>query len=430
MAWCASDRKDTVNNMKTKNGIFKEGTNELLSYEKKGTKKIKTLNVSAEIFEYFYNMFSNHRILCTTKSLETFNNCSYGLWQHAIAIFYANPEVENGRYRIIAPGLYIAYMEDEVETKFPAIYEKTYRGSYDYMLVCDSSLKTSDVNNDIVGITGIQARTWGKKEIEKNYTKEEVETIIDQCEETRPMPFRHRQNTEDDAVVEFDNCVYMDIHKAHNSELIKLFPKCKNFYHMYEKALKYKAAGDKVNAKKCKDYPNLLVGCFNQHYRADDSLGNKKGDMIKWLYGLDTHKIYNHIVTNIYNKITAQYNNLKTFESTLVYAQTDGLIVSNPNWVNVKDSDELGDFGIEPIDDKKVWTYHYKPRNNEETGYCIYQYFENGEKIVKGDLPDSLKPLIDLSKGQVVVYKKSKDEFGYIQAKLIAQKTITVREND
>lgn len=414
----------------TKNGIFNTD-NELIEYQKKGSKRIRTLNVSPEIFEYYYNIFSEHGLLVITKSLEVFNNCSYGLWQRNFILFYVDEHNEIGNFRLIAPGLFLSYLEDEIEIKFPAIFEKTRRGTYDYMLVSDGSVKTSDVANKINGITGIQARNWGKKVIEKSYSKEEVENIISKCEEDRPSPFAHRENNiSEDVIQEFNDCVYMDIHKAHNSELVKLFPKCKNFYQMYEKANYYKSIGDKVNAKKCKDYPNLLVGCFNQHYKQDDSLGNRKGDVVKWLYGLDTHKIYNHIVTNIYNKIRTQYNNLNTFDSKLVYAQTDGLIVSRPDWKNVKDSSELGEFGLEPIDNKKVWTYHYTPRNSDETGYTIYQYFENGEKIVKGDLPDKLKPLIDLSKGQVVVYKKCRDEFGYITPNLISTKIIKIKEND
>lgn len=300
----------------------------------------------------------------------------------------------------------------QFDKSFGYLYIDNSRTNYAKLIVYKqliSSLKTvasvlvrsPDVSDGVNGtVPAWRVRLWGKAEIEENYTKEEVEAIIKTCNtnEIKPFAFRITNNK----IQKWTNCVYQDIHKAHNSELIRLFPKCKAFVKMYEDAKKYKAKGKLVEAKRCKDYPNLLVGCFNQKNK-------ETGEKVEWLYGLDASPIYWDIVNRIYTKISKQYKLLSTDKSKLVYAQTDGLIVSNPNWDNVKDSDDLGDFGIEPIDNKTVWTYS-RLTTDEETGYTIYQYFENGKKIVKGSLPDKFKEQVDLSKGIVVRYKRTRKE--------------------
>lgn len=400
--------------MKTKNGVFKENTNELIQYTKKGTKLIRQIRVAYEIFNEFYEDFKRRQLLATTKSLEVFNNAAYGLWQKGMCLYYESQNQETQAFRIICPGIFIAF-NDFCETKYPNLYNYTKRGNYDYILVCDFSCNKEDIDKGIDDTCPMQVRNWGKKVIEKHYTKEEVQAIIDSCPETRPNPFAMRQTTHNDKVVEWNDCVYQDIHKAHNSELtFNLFPKCPEFMKMFKNATYFKSIGDTVKAKTCKDYPNLLVGCFNQRYRE----GEHEGEIIPWLYGLDAHKIYNQIVTNIYNKEVKHYNELSTFCSTLVYAQTDSMIISHPNWSKVKDSDALGEYGTEPIDNKRVWTYH-QATTKETSGYTIYQYFENGKKKVVGDLPNELKQHVDLSKGQVVHYKRTRDENKCVKFTLI-----------
>lgn len=399
--------------------------NELIWYKKKGTKPIRQIKVSLEVFTEFLECYKSKGILRVVNNLETFNNLCFGLHQRGTVFFYASPEQETQAFRLVLTGAMIAFNND-CETKYPKLFHKTCFGAYDYVLVCSSAVTTKDVKNDTASsVTGFQARNWGKKEIEKHYTKEQVEDIIKtKGLDTRPQPFRFRNQMVPNVIHKYENCLYQDIHKAHNSELIKLFPECKAFEKMYKNAMYFKSVGDKANAQVCKDYPNLLVGCLAMKYKT----GEHKGNPIKWLYGLDTTPLYNRIVKDIYDKINAQYSNLgASIKSKLIYAQTDGLIISNPDWSKVKDSDALGEFGIEPIDNKEVWTY-FQPTTKESTGYCIYQYFENGEKIVKGDLPDEFKDLIDLSKGQVVRYKKTNEYIDgthyYVKNTLLNKETI------
>ena len=386
--------------MKTKNGTFKPNSNELVSYQKKGTKLLKTIRMSPIDFDDFFNYFKDLGILSQTTSFEVFNNASYGLWQKNLVLFYASAEQETQAYRIIVNSIFITE-NDFCEKKHPNVYKQCCNGCYDYILVSDDSCAQGEISKTWPSAV----RKWGKNTIEKHYTKDEVQAIIDSCDETRADPLSFRAREYNDEAVKWEDCLYQDIHKAHNSELIKLFPKCKEFEQKYKDALYYKSIGNKEMAKKAKDYPNLLVGCFAQKYKADQG-EHKEGQLVKWLYDLETIKIYNTIVNNIRAKINQHYKTIKG-NGTLVYAQTDGLIISNPNWSKVIDSDELGEFGVEPIDNKVVWTY-YQGGTATTTGYTIYQYFENGEKKVVGDLPDELKPLIDLSIGQVVHYKKEK----------------------
>ena len=180
-----------------------------------------------------------------------------------------------------------------------------------------------------------------------------------------------------------------------------------------------------MNAQKCKDYPNIVVGCFGQKKKA----GEGKDTPITWLYDLDLTPLYNRIVNDVRSKIEAQYKLLDTINGSLVYAQTDGLIYHHPNWDNVIDSKEIGAFGVSQIDDNKVWTYSCNTNVKEGlTGYTIYQYFENGKKKVVGDLPDVYKERVDLSIGKVVDYKRTRDKYGYVKYKLYRTKKVEIKE--
>lgn len=401
--------------MKTKNGRFKEGTNELISYEKKGKYPIKVIDVSVEVFNDFYEDFKQCGVLAFTTNLEVFNNVNYGLWQKGLVLYYASPNKSGSCYRIVANGVMFAF-NDWCKDRYPAIYNKTKDGSYDYCMVANGQTTTEeakDATKEVTGITGYQAMLWGRKLIQNAYSKEEVEAIIQEFGlPSRPEPFRHRSIENNCLVQEWSNCIYQDIHKAHNSELIKIFPRCsKHWKNKAREASYFKSIGELSKAAACKNYPNYLVGYFNHKQKGSD-------DFDTWLYGLDTHTIYNRIVKDVYDKINDQYNLLTNFDSTLVYAQTDGLIISNPIWSNVKNSKELGEFGVETIDDGKVWTYH-QDSTKEASGYTIYQFFTDGKKKVVGDLPNQFKDEIDLSVGRVVKFKKFKDEFEHISFKLL-----------
>ena len=196
--------------MKTKNGIFKDNTNELISYVKKGSKPIKIINVSLEVFNDFYQDFKNCGILSYTTNIEVFNNVNYGLWQKGLVVYYASPNKSGSCYRIVANGVMFAF-NDWCKDRYPAIYNKTKNGSYDYCMVASNQTTTEeakDATKEVTGVTGYQAMLWGRKLLQNAYSKEEIEAIIKEFGlETRPNPFRYRAIDNDGLVQEWSNCI-------------------------------------------------------------------------------------------------------------------------------------------------------------------------------------------------------------------------------
>lgn len=382
-----------------------------------GTKLIKDIHLNQEAFSYFFDYVKNMANFHTI-SLEQFNIAKYGLSNKAYILF-REEQNDATKYRIICNHTIIKAfwygvkikeitLPKEIKATFKQLFEYVRFGHYDYILTQDISLKKpiSFTSSNVA----TKSRIWLKKAIESKLTKEEFQDIIDKYGlPTRPVPLRFRANESTD-IIKWNNCTEMDIHKAHASELLKIFKDTK-VEPTIKKAVKKAFSKDPDESKHWKDMLNMAVGNFALRSKT----GPTKGELIKWCHGLDTSSLYNRIVTDIRNKIEEQIKSIWSPEGRLIYAQTDGFIYQNAK--NVKDNKDLGEFGLKS--QGVVYTYHQPNVRGVSTGYTIYQI---GDKVV-GDLPDSMKKYIDLRVGQVVKYQKVVEAVGentYVSAKLIS----------
>lgn len=390
-----------------------------------GTKPIKDIHLNVETFSYFFN-YVKTKLNFHTISEEQFNIAKYGLCNKAYILFNES-SAETTKYRIICNYVIIGafwyevrhkniILPKEVKNTFKELLKKTQIGHYDYILTQDISLKKplSFTSSNIA----TNSRIWLKKTIESKLSKEEFQDIITKYGlPTRPQPLRKRSQDSTN-IIKWNNCTEMDIHKAHASELLKIFQGTK-VEPTIRRAIRQAFSKDKDVSKHWKDMLNMAVGNF----ALKSKIGSAKGKTIKWCYGLDTSPLYNRIVTDIRQKIEDQLKSIRSVNGCLVYAQTDGFIYQNAQ--KVKDNKDLGEFGVKS--QGVVYTYHQPTIKGVSTGYTIYQV---GDKVV-GDLPDSLKKYIDLRVGKIVTYQKVVDIVGdntYVSAKLLNIKKETINE--
>lgn len=294
--------------------------------------------------------------------------------------------------------------------------------SKDYELRMDSSLK----DDILIKCRPMDARRSFKSAVNKDFTKEEFIEFIDKngiSEEDKKQqgikPLHKDVNT-NGKVIKFEDCTYQDIHKAHGSfglDIFKDYTNCRRFFELHlEKAQEAKKLGNSQEAKKHKDYVNMIIGCLG--------MLPSEGKNSNWIYqDISTRPLYNRCVKITRDKIDnhIKYITKSIIESNLLYANTDGFIMQHPNWDKVIDSPKIGEFGTEYVRNNEVWFYSI-PSNDEYTGYSIHQYYdEDGNKQIVGNLPDVLKSRVDLSKGIVLQYKSYVDEVGDYSYKDIKQ---------
>lgn len=219
------------------------------------------------------------------------------------------------------------------------------------------------------------------------YSDDEKEKIYNSHQKEDSTILHEWITTEPDTILRFKDCYYYDANGAYASELIKLFPKCKEeFTEMY--------IHRHDNNNKFKNCFNYYVGCLTMN-EEKKQLYKLNGWTIRKLYPKTRH----YIVTNITIKMDKLRNKLK-YESCL-YLNTDGIVIQHPKNV-LEHSDKMGEFKIEYQGD----VYTYRDKN-----YSIIQY---GDEI-KGNLPLELRKYVDLRVGKVVHYVKvrSEDEMTY-----------------
>ena len=194
----------------------------------------------------------------------------------------------------------------------------------------------------------------------------------------------HIENVKPGIIQRFDNCYYYDINKAHSYALGIIFPELEDWL---KKIAKY----SKKN-KKWKSVPNYYVG----------SLAQKTREMrTKGLQGKH-ERTYNWIVHNTTKKLLERINECTEYDeyglptTTIVYANTDGVVLQNPSKV-IESSNKFGEFKLE-TDEHTFYTY-------AGDNYYVIQYGDT----VKGNLPNSLKNLVDLRKGKVISYKRVRE---------------------
>ena len=239
--------------------------------------------------------------------------------------------------------------------------------------------------------------------LRKKYTMDEIDERINlfstKDENTKEIlhstPFmagKGHQVYESNKVHKVTNVKYYDINKAYASNLIKMFPRLKDWI-----LKQYKV--DKPYFKKVLNY---TVGMMNHFYNS-----NPNSKLAQW------HYLRNTIVTNTTNQMLKAMSEINSEDSFVFYINTDGFMIANPS-KELEHSDAIGDFGEEVVDNGEVW--FTKVVRSDSTKYSIMQWFEDGEiqtKSLGGFLQEAkLISHIDLSKNKVVSFTTTNIDLG------------------
>lgn len=236
-----------------------------------------------------------------------------------------------------------------------------------------------EVDRPMKQITGTKAYEYINSLLLNDYTEQEIEDVLNAhtAEYSDDLKQYHTgYNTPlVNTIFKWNEIYKYDIHKAHASVLMQLFPKSKNrILELLNKAKKAKKAGKLELAKEYKDYPNLYVGalCINNH-----------------------RPTYNYIVQTITRKL------LRTIEKVngqIIYANTDSFAVIYPEKI-LPDSEEFGEFGLE---------YHGPAYVCRGDNYTIYKFGDD----IKGSCRKKVRNLFDFENGIIAHYKQNRYQIG------------------
>lgn len=246
-------------------------------------------------------------------------------------------------------------------------------------ITLDTNLSEKQTKKDMYGPT---AYNYIMKIVKNYYNEDEInELLAKNSIEGRYNIQKHHNYASTpgfklDTIYQFKNCYYYDINGAHADALSEIFPRCKEEFNKMHDERKIKPEN--------KDILNYSVGMLV-----------KKGHRSTYQW------IVNRTSISL-NKAIFETTGLSS-DSKLIYANTDGFIVKDPV-KELETNKELGKFKLEAKGD----VYYYKTKGiNESSSYFIYQYYNNnGEKVIKGNLPVELKKYVDLSKGIVVHFDR------------------------
>ncbi len=256
---------------------------------------------------------------------------------------------------------------------------------------------TADTNTSHT--TGQSAWRTVTSQIRKKYTEEEIidnlkkHQVTQQPQVYKKSIFKKDQMINANIVYECDNCHYYDLNKAYAAATIKVFPKLEPWV---KKQYKH-------NKPKMKQTMNYFVGMMvnKGEYLEENIFPYFRNYIIQSV----NDAMDEAWETVLYGDESMNFSNTK-----IVYANTDGFIVTNPVQ-SLETSSELGDFKEEQIDNGKVWFYKHEDGFGiieTDASYTIFQYFQDGKKVIKcigGFRTDeALLEKTDLSKGIVPLF--------------------------
>ena len=240
------------------------------------------------------------------------------------------------------------------------------------------------VQNPMKQITGTTAYNKIMELLEKHYTKDEIINILNSYKNEYDdglKQFHYDYGTPDRNIIyKFNNVYKYDIHKAHASMVIKMFPKAKcQIINLLNKAKRAKKLGKLDEAKIYKDYTNLFVGMLK-----------RKG----------YEGAYNYIVQTITTKLLETYD---LSQGQLIYSNTDSFAVLDPKNI-LPDSPEFGEFGLE---------YHGPAYVCKGDNYIVYKFGDD----VKGSCRKLVRDKFDFENGIIVHYNQNRyligtDQYG------------------
>lgn len=252
------------------------------------------------------------------------------------------------------------------------------RGWVQYLVIKDCEQKEPVIERATTPIDALKAVSH---ELRSKYTDEEIEEVYDAHKATKieaeilHYNILYGAGLSQGVIYKFSDCVYYDLNGAYASALTDMFPKCSEKF-------KYWFEHRHDDHNRFKNYFNYFVGCMTQ---------SKK----KMKDGKPTRKIHPESRFWIVKRITDKmYYGLKRsgfrLKEDAIYVNTDGLIVQKPKY-RLNTSGEMNDFKLEYEGD----VYMLRTKNG-----WVMQY---GDEI-KGNVPLSLRPKIDLKSGDSVEY--------------------------
>ena len=220
-------------------------------------------------------------------------------------------------------------------------------------------------------VYGREARRWVNALLHKaGYSDDDIEDCLNSKVADKVaglMQFHYIYPGEFNKIYELRNCYYYDINGAHCDALTEIFPKAKDL-------ILKQYARRKTNP--------LIKKYFNSYVGALCNIGHRL--------------TYNWIVQRTSKTL---FEAISYVEGTLIYANTDGIIVQNPTKL-LDTSKKLGEFKEEYSGS----VYFYR-RNN----YYVYQI---GDEL-KGSCRKAARGYIDLVNNKVVSYTISNNIVGY-----------------
>lgn len=241
-----------------------------------------------------------------------------------------------------------------------------------YQVILEKATDISQIKTNKI-IYGSQAWNFMKQKICKYYTEEEFEKTLTfyncECDENHHI-MHSSIFTSSYGIYKYSNCFYYDLNSAYAWGLTQMFPKAtqeiKNIYRQRKKK------------PEMKQYLNLFTGMVK-----------KKG----------YEGAYWHLIGLCYGRMKQTLNDLCGPNTHLVYANTDGVALSNPIRTLIP-SNELGEYKLEFAGD----IYTYQEARDGCTKYSIMQYGDE----VKGTLRQDMRKNVDLRIGQVVHFHQSR----------------------
>ena len=247
-----------------------------------------------------------------------------------------------------------------------------------YQVVLRLEIEQKENIDNIKVMTPPLALRMINKEINSKYSKDEVEKIFNTHEKENSEILHTSIAAKRNVITQYNDCIYYDANGAYASELIKLFPKCKEKF-------EYWFINRHENNNYFKNLFNYYVGQLTQNKNKAAENAVKGIKLNRELHPKTRH----YIVDNISNMLL---NLIYKIDGMDIYTNTDGHVSYKPK-NRIDGSKEIGSFKIE----YEGTVYTYKGAN--------YTIIQMGDEI-KGNLPLELRSMVDLRVGKVVEYEK------------------------
>lgn len=319
-------------------------------------KTLRCYSVSESVFDDIVQLMASR--IRVVDNIEKY----YTGYPEKHLIMYDNKEVLIIREHLLAH--FSNFTEEDyqlVEDWRQVIVRKNHTQEQDYLRSIDGS-RAYKVMKEII------CKYYSEKEYDERLNSFTAEYDAGEAQ------FHFQYPSTPDVVLAHSNCFKYDINGAHHDALIEIFPKAaQELRDMFAR---------RKEEPLLKAYINYYVGMLT-----------RKG----------YRKTYNWIVQRVSKQLKSAIN---TVGGDLVYANTDGFMVSNPEQ-RLKHSKNLGEFKLE----FEGTAYTYQDKN--------YWCFQAGNEIT-GSIRYQARDLVDLKNGKVVHYKidRKVNSSGVIEQKL------------